>query len=134
MLCALRAVCCAVLMPGCARLAALRCPRAALLAGRAQAHGVCLATTLFLQLAACVIGPTLLSVYSWADPGPPAPYLPRHWRQLCCFWMERAEHGASRALCWLLHNPAGGVVSRLIVAWWLLAATWFCCKRLAGLP
>ncbi|KAL4457540.1 hypothetical protein ABPG75_012405 [Micractinium tetrahymenae] len=107
---------------------------AGLLHGSAPAGSVCLATVLFLQLAACVIGPTLLSVYSWADPGPPAePSGPQRWHQRCRFWAQRAEHAASCALCWLLHSPAGGLASHLVVAWWLLAVTWFFCKKLAGL-
>ncbi|KAL4457539.1 hypothetical protein ABPG75_012404 [Micractinium tetrahymenae] len=106
----------------------------ALLHGSAPAGSVCLATVLFLQLAACVIGPTLLSAYSWADPGPPAePCWPQRWHQRCRFWAQRAEHAASCALCWLLHSPAGGLASHLVVAWWLLAVTWFFCKKLAGL-
>lgn len=104
------------------------------LAGSAPAGCVCPATLLFLQLILCLVAPTLLSVYGWQDPGPlVACPGQRRWHQRCRFWAQRAERGASWALHGLLHNPAGGLPSRLVVAWWLLAVTWFFCKKLASL-
>lgn len=103
-------------------------------AGSAPARNTCLATLSFLQLATCVVGPSFLSVYSWRDVGPPTPLvLQRRWHRRCHVWALRAEHASSRVLCWLLHNPAGGLPSWLAVAWWLLALAWLYCKRLAGL-
>ncbi|KAL4440676.1 hypothetical protein ABPG77_000385 [Micractinium sp. CCAP 211/92] len=107
---------------------------AALLRGSAPTRSVCLSTLTFLQLTACVVGPGLLSVYSWQDPGPPErPSRPVRWHQRLRFWAACAEHASSRALCWLLHSPAGGLPTCLAVAWWLLVAAWFVSKRLAGL-
>lgn len=109
-------------------------PRAAESAGSAPAGSVCLATTLFLQLSTCVIAPTMLSIYRWVGPGTQAtPSRPPRWHQQCRYWAQQGELGASRFLCWLLHNPAGGTASRVVVVWWLLAVTWFFCKKLASL-
>ncbi|KAL4440675.1 hypothetical protein ABPG77_000384 [Micractinium sp. CCAP 211/92] len=107
---------------------------AGLLQGSAPAGSVCLATTLFLQLSTCVIAPTMLSIYRWVGPGTQAtPSRPPRWHQQCRYWAQQGELGASRFLCWLLHNPAGGTASRVVVVWWLLAVTWFFCKKLASL-
>lgn len=40
---------------------------------------------------------------------------------------------ASLALRQVLRSPAGGLDSRAVVGWWLMAVGWWACKRAHGL-
>lgn len=115
---------------------------------------LCGALLTFFQVALIVVLPTLASLHCWQPPPVPAPQLlaglhaaapaltaRRYWQRTTVEWaprrrlsstIARSFDAASRALRFCLRTPAG-LTSRMFVCYWLLAITWWLCKRSHGL-
>jgi len=101
-----------------------------------------------------VVLPTLVSLHWWQPPPVPppaalqrvhaaAPALTarRYWQQSAEEWAPQRRlyraiasgfDAANRGLRFCLRTPAG-LASRMFVCYWLLAITWWLCKRSHGL-
>lgn len=126
-------------------------------AGTPSPAAVCQAALLFLQLAAGVVAPLLLSVYRWypygasgsSEGSSDAVAMPRiaflqhqaaphivFTRELAlgaagsCKRAAAAADSAVRALCW----SGSGAAAQTLVAWWLTSLCWLLSKQVAGLP
>lgn len=115
---------------------------------------LCGALLTFFQCTLCVVLPTLASVHWWQPPPVPPPAVAerehaaapaltarRYWHQSALEWeprrrlcgaIARGFDAANRAMRFCLRTPAG-LASRMIVCYWLLAITWWLCKRAYGL-